>query len=85
MVKSEKRIGVVVAELATNGLSLARDARQLQPRIGVVYTSAVPHALPQEGRVKDAPVLRSPYTPHQLAAVISGLGRRVLEEEGAAA
>ena len=81
---SKRRVGVVVAEVCAGGLSLAQEARKTNPKIGVIYTAAGPHQIPAGAKVKDAPVLRSPYVAHQLASVISGLGRRVLDQPVAA-
>jgi DNA-binding NtrC family response regulator len=81
---STRRIGVLVADVGAGGLKLAQEARKMHPKIGVIYTAAAPHQIPAGAKVKDAPVLRSPYVAHQLASVISGLGRRVLDQPIAA-
>ncbi len=38
----------------------------------------------EKEKMRDAPILRSPVTAHQLAGVIAGLGRRVLDNPLAA-
>jgi hypothetical protein len=50
----------------------------------VVYIAAAPHRVAEKEKVRDAPILRSPVAAHQLASVIAGLGRRVLDDAVAA-
>ena len=80
LLRADRSIGVLVAEAEAGGLSLAREARALRPTLGVVYTSVAPHRIPEPAKVSGAPVLRTPYGAHQLVGVITGLGRRVLDE-----
>jgi CheY-like chemotaxis protein len=77
-------ITVLVADADAGGLTLAREARAIRPNLGIVYTAMAPHRVAERERVRDAPMLRSPYGAHQLAGVISGLGRRVLDDPLAA-
>ncbi len=62
------------------GLALAREARAIRSDLGVIYTATAPHRVAETERVSEAPILRCPYAAHQLAGVISGLGRRVLDD-----
>ncbi len=77
-------ITVLVADVDAGGLILAREARAIRPTLGVVYTAMAPHRVAERERVPDAPILRAPYATHQLAGVISGLGRRILDDPLAA-
>lgn len=56
-----------------DGLAVAKEARRLNPKIAVVYTARLPHMLPAARQVSGAPVIRTPYHPHQLAGVIAML------------
>lgn len=84
IVHAERRIGVVVADVESGGLALAQQARNARPGLGVIYTAGFPQHIPAAATVKDAPVLRTPYTAHQLVSVIAGLGKRALDEPLAA-
>ncbi len=84
LLRANRGIGVLVADVDRGGLTLAREARAIRPNLGVVYTAAAPHRVPEAARVSDAPILRAPYATHQLAGVIAGLGRRVLDDPLAA-
>jgi CheY-like chemotaxis protein len=84
LLRANRSIGVLVADVNRGGLTLARDARATRPGLGVVYTATAPHRVPETARVSDAPILRAPYATHQLAGVIAGLGRRVLDDPLAA-
>ena len=77
-------IGVLVADVDAGGLTLAQEARAIRSDLRVVYTASAPHRVPESSKVSDAPILRSPYAGHQLAGVIAGLGRRLLEDPLAA-
>lgn len=72
-----QRIGVLVtdAEIGgeVDGLAVAKAARGLDPKIGVIYTARIPHAIPASRQVSGAPLVRAPYHPHQLAGVIAML------------
>lgn len=83
-IKSNPQINVVVADVESGGLVLAREARAHRPAIGVVYTSVAPHRVSEALKVPGAPVVRAPFAAHQLAGVISGLGRRAIEDPLAA-
>ncbi len=84
LLRESRCITVLVADVDAGGLTLAREARATRPTLGVVYTAMAPHRVAERERVADAPILRSPYGAHQLAGVISGLGRRVLDDPLAA-
>ena len=84
LLRANRCIGVLVADVDRGGLALAREARAIRPDLGVVYTATAPHRVAETERVSGAPILRSPYAAHQLAGVISGLGRRVLVDPLAA-
>ena len=84
LLRADRSITVLVADAEAEGLTLAREARAIRPDLGIVYTAMAPHRVAERERVPDAPMLRSPYGAHQLAGVISGLGRRVLDDPLAA-
>jgi CheY-like chemotaxis protein len=81
-----RRIDVLVtdAEMAgeIDGLSVARIARERNPKVEIIYTAQIPHRLPRSRLIEGAPCLRSPYAVQQIAAVISNLvgGRRASAE-----
>ena len=83
--KTQRRIDVVVtdAELggAVDGLAVARIARELSPKIEVIYTARFPQKLPEKEKVRGAPCIRAPYHPHQIASVIAALKHRVTPDE----
>ena len=78
--RSERSVGVLVADVEAGGLALAQEARTLRPNLGVIYTSVAPYRVAENSKVRGAPLLRVPYGVHQLVGVIAGLGRRVLDE-----
>lgn len=84
LLRANRSITVLVADADAGGLTLAREARAMRPNLGIVYTAMAPHRVAERERVLDAPMLRSPYGAHQLAGVINGLGRRVLDDPLAA-
>jgi CheY-like chemotaxis protein len=84
LLRTNRGIGVLVADVDAGGLTLAREARAIRSDLRVVYTASAPHRVPESSRASDAPILRSPYAGHQLAGVIAGLGRRVLDDPLAA-
>ena len=84
LLRASRCITVLVADVDAGGLTLARDARAIRPTLGIVYTAIAPHHVAERERVPDAPILRSPYGAHQIASLISGLGRRVLDDPLAA-
>ncbi len=83
-IRSGQRIGVLVADVESGGLLLAKEARALRPSLGVVYTSVAPQRVIEALKVAGAPIMRTPYAAHQLAGVISGLGRQTLADPLAA-
>ncbi len=84
LLRATRCIGVLVADVEGGGLTLARETRAIRPDLGVVYTATAPHRVAETERVSGAPILRSPFAAHQLVGVISGLGRRVLDDPLAA-
>ncbi len=84
LLRDNRQIGVIVADVELGGLTLAREARAIRPNLGVVYTSVAPHHVAESTKVSGAPVLRKPYAAQQLVGVIRGLGRRVLDDALAA-
>ena len=83
--RTHRRIDVVVtdAELGgeVSGLSVARIAREVSPKIEVIYTARFPQKLVEKDKVRGAPCIRAPYHPHQIASVISALKHRVTSDE----
>jgi CheY-like chemotaxis protein len=84
LLRDNRQIGVIVADVELGGLTLACEARAIRPSLGVVYTSVAPHRVTESQKVPGAPILRTPYGAHQLVGVIRGLGRRVLDDALAA-
>ena len=84
ILRENRRIGVLVADVEAGGVALARKARVVRPSLGVVYTSVAPYRVADKAKVLGAPMLRAPYAAHQLVSVIAGLGRRVLDDALAA-
>jgi CheY-like chemotaxis protein len=80
LLQSERSVGVLVADVETGGLALAQEAHALRPNLGVIYTSVAPYRVAENSKVRGAPLLRVLYGVHQLVGVITGLGRRVLDE-----
>jgi DNA-binding response OmpR family regulator len=68
-----------------DGLAIAHVARELNPRIDVIYTSRMPHQIVRSPLVWGAPVLRDPYHSHQLVGVLSNLRQRSSEATTASA
>jgi CheY-like chemotaxis protein len=84
-VKTRRRIDVLVTDAdmggERDGLAVARTARQLSPKMDVIYVSRVPFRIPEHAKVRGAPCVRSPYHPHQLASVIAALRHRAPHED----
>src|SRR5919112_199556 len=74
VLRTERRIGILVTDVElggeVDGLSVAQTARQVDPRMLVIYTSRAPHLIPAKRKVPAAPTLRSPYHPQQIVGVI---------------
>jgi CheY-like chemotaxis protein len=68
-----------------DGLAVARLARDLNPKIDVIYTSRTPHRILLDAIVGNAPMLRDPYHSHQLVGVLSNLRQRPSEVATASA
>jgi CheY-like chemotaxis protein len=89
MLRSNRAISVVIidADLVgeINGLAAARLAREMIPRIDVIYTSRMPNRITHADMVSGAPILRDPYHSHQLAAVLSHLRQRSSETSASSA
>ena len=79
--QSERRIDVLVVDAdlggEIGGLAVAQAARQLHPRIDVIYTSRAPYRIPDAVKVKGAPCIRTPYQPQQIVGMISELRYRM--------
>jgi DNA-binding response OmpR family regulator len=84
ILRATRGISVLVADVDRGGLLLAREARTIRSDLRVVYIATAPHRVAEKEKVHDAPILRSPVAAHQLAGVIAGLGRRVLDDPLAA-
>lgn len=64
---------VVLANADQGGLDLAREVRSCRADAGVVYTASAPHRIPDTAKVRGAPTMRSPITPHQLVGVVAAI------------
>ena len=77
LLNNERRIGVVVTDVDLgsdpDGLTVAQAAREIDPRMLVIYTSRFPHTIPAKRKVSAAPTLRTPYHPQQIVGLISQL------------
>jgi DNA-binding NtrC family response regulator len=77
LLQTERRIGVLVTDIelgdGVDGLAVAQAARQVDPRMHVIYTSRFPHTIPANKKVRAAPTLRTPYHPQQIVGIISQL------------
>src|SRR5687768_12325907 len=75
--RSDRRIKVVVTDADVggdvDGLAVAITARDLNPKIFVIYTAHHPHAIPERRKVRGAPSLRTPYPSHQIVSLIGEL------------
>jgi CheY-like chemotaxis protein len=85
LLEANRRISALVvnADLPEGrGLALAKAGRDRNPKLTVIYTSRMPHRLPEHAKVAGAPCLRVPYHPHQLVGVLGQLtGRQPPEHE----
>ncbi|HJW80098.1 MAG: response regulator [Microvirga sp.] len=83
--KTHRRIDVLVTDAdmggERDGLAVATLARQISPKIDVIYVSRIPYRIPERAKVRGAPCVRSPYHPHQLASVIAALRHRAPSED----
>ena len=59
------------------GLKVAKTARSLNDKIIVVYTSSTPNSIPEREKVSNAPSIRAPYRPRQIAALIAHMKQPV--------
>ena len=77
LLQTERRIGILVTDVElggdVDGLSVAQAARDIEPRMLVIYTSRFPHTIPANRKVSKAPTLRTPFHPQQIIGVISQL------------
>jgi CheY-like chemotaxis protein len=77
LLAAERRIAVIIvdADLAgeVSGLTAARMARDLNPKMSVIYTARLPHMIPESRKVRGAPSLRTPYYAPQLVGLIGEL------------
>jgi CheY-like chemotaxis protein len=80
LLRQNRRIGVIVTEAdlggEVDGLAVAKTARELNPKMAVIYTARSPHSIPQARKVSGAPMLRSPYFPQQIVGIIGELRGR---------
>jgi CheY-like chemotaxis protein len=60
-----------------DGAALARQARQLLPRLPVIYASARVPVLEPEARVRGGVFLRKPYEPEMVGRLISEVMRPI--------
>lgn len=78
--KGGARIDVLVTDAdlggEVDGISAARRARELRPKIEVIYAARVPARVPDRAKVSGAPCLKAPYHPYQLVSVIAALKSR---------
>ncbi len=51
LLRDNRQIGVIVANVESGGLTLAREARAIRPHLGVVYTSVAPHRVTESTKV----------------------------------
>jgi CheY-like chemotaxis protein len=89
LLRTERRIGLVVADIELggdiDGLAVAQAARQLDPRMLVIYTARFPHAIEPKRKVSAAPTLRTPYHPQQIVGLIAQLRQASANGEAAEA
>ena len=75
VLRSRRGISVLVTQVEygdrAEGLSVAKAARSLNHKIVVVYASSSPNSIPEREKVSNAPSIRAPYSPRQIAALIS--------------
>ena len=83
--KTYRRIDVLVTDAdmggERDGLAVATLARQISPKIDVIYVSRIPYRIPERAKVRGEPCVRTPYHPHQLASVIAALRHRAPSED----
>lgn len=76
----DRRIDILVVDAdlggEITGLAIAKAARLANPRVDVIYTSRAPYRIPEAGKVKGAPSIRTPYQPQQIVGMISELRHR---------
>lgn len=72
-----ERFGVFVIDVDLrgdpDGLTAAKLARNLDPKILVIYTSRSPQHVPDRLKVSGAPILRTPYHAQQVSGIIREL------------
>jgi CheY-like chemotaxis protein len=83
--RANRRIDVLVADAELggeiDGMAVARIARELSPKIDVIYTARIPQKIHEKAKVRGAPCIRAPYHPHQIASVIAALKHRIVPDE----
>ena len=67
---------VDVALAGASGIDYANDLRAKYPTVGVVFTTGFPHREAPARRSGMGEVLRKPFRPHQLFALIDRAGRK---------
>jgi DNA-binding NtrC family response regulator len=88
MLRLRKNVTVLVTDAdlggSIDGMAIARVARDINPKIDVIYTSRTPHRVALKAIVGNAPMLRDPYHSHQLVGVLSNLRQRASQVATAA-
>jgi CheY-like chemotaxis protein len=84
LLQSARKIDVLVVDAdlggKVDGLGIAKTARLANPRVDVIYTSRQPFRIPDAGKVKGAPCIRTPYQPQQIVGMISELRTRTVSD-----
>jgi CheY-like chemotaxis protein len=75
VLRARRGVNVLVTQVEDDGkmegLAVARTARSLNEKVVVVYASRFPNSIPERDKVANAPSIRTPYSPRQIAALIS--------------
>lgn len=81
--RSGRRISILVTEAdlggEVDGLTVAKTARDLNPKMTVIYTARIPHAISPQRKVSGAPMIRTPYFPQQIVGIIGELRGRAMD------
>jgi CheY-like chemotaxis protein len=75
VLRAQRDVNVLVTQVEpgekNDGLAVAKTARSLNEKIVVVYASRFPNGIPEREKVANAPSIRAPYSPRQIAALIA--------------
>jgi DNA-binding NtrC family response regulator len=75
VLRTRRGVNVLVTQVEygdqIGGLAVAKTARSLNEKIVVVYASSTPNSIPEREKVSNAPSIRAPYSPRQIAALIA--------------